>query len=98
MNKEEIKQLTETTERSKSNSKRLDGLEKRVEDIHSLTISVKELATELKNMREDMNKIDDRVVEIEKKPSKKLDSIWGYIVSAVVSGLIVFIFTKLGMR
>ncbi len=98
MNKEDIKQLTETTERSKSNSKRLDGLEKRVEDIHSLTISVKELATELKNMREDMNKIDDRVVEIEKKPSKKLDSIWGYIVSAVVSGLIVFIFTKLGMR
>ena len=98
MNKEDIKQLTETTERSKSNSKRIDGLEKRVEDIHSLTISVKELATELKNMREDMNKIDDRVVEIEKKPSKKLDSIWGYIVSAVVSGLIVFIFTKLGMR
>lgn len=93
-----MKELTETTARSKSNTKRLDILEKRVEDIHSLTTSVKELTIELKNMREDMNKIDNRVLAIEAKPAKKLDSIWGYIVSAIISGLIVFIFMKLGIK
>lgn len=93
-----MKELTETTARSKSNTKRLDILEKRVEDIHSLTTSVKELAIELKNMREDMNKIDNRVLAIEGKPSKKLDLIWGYIVSAIIGGIIGYILLRLGMK
>ena len=61
-------------------------------------LSVKEIATEMKNMREDMNKMDARIGTIEEKPSKKLDLIWGYIVSAIIGGLIAFIFVKLGMK
>lgn len=98
MGKEELKELAETTARSKSNTKRLDTLEERVENIHSLTLSVEKIATEMKNMREDMNKIDHRVLAIEEKPSKKLDLIWGYIVSAIIGGLIAFVFVKLGMK
>lgn len=98
MGKEELKELTETTARSKSNTKRLDVLEERVENIHSLTLAVEKIATEVKNMREELNKIDNRVIAIEEKPSKKLDLIWGYIVSAIIGGLIAFIFVKLGMK
>lgn len=98
MGKEEIKELTETTERSKSNTKRLDKVEKRVEDIYSLTLSIEKIATEVKNMREELNKIDKRLLAIEEKPSKKLDLIWGYIVSAIIGGLIAFVFVKLGMK
>ena len=98
MEKDELKELAETTARSKSNTKRLDTLEERVENIHSLTLSVKEIATEMKNMREDMNKMDARIGTIEEKPSKRMDLIWGYIVSAIIGGLIAFIFVKLGMK
>lgn len=98
MEKDELKELTETTERSKSNTKRLDHVEKRVEDIYSLTLSIEKIATEVKNMREELNKIDKRLLAIEEKPSKKLDLIWGYIVSAIIGGLIAFIFVKLGMK
>lgn len=98
MEKNELERLVETEARSKSNTKRLDNLEPKVDDIHNLTLSVREIATEMKMMREDMNKIDKRVMAIEDKPNKKMDLIWGYIVSAILSGLVVFVFMKLGLK
>lgn len=98
MNKEEIERLVEIEQRSKSNTKRIDTLEERVEDIHSLTLSVREMATEVKIMRQDMNKMDSRVITLEQRPSKKLDQIWGYIVAAVIGGAISYIFLKLGLK
>lgn len=98
MEKNELERLVEAEARSKSNTKRLDNLESKVDDIHNLTLSVREIATEMKMMREDMNKIDKRVMAIEDKPSKKMDLMWGYIVSAILSGLIVFVFMKLGLK
>ncbi len=98
MEEKYIEKLIETESRSKSNTKRIDNLEERVEDIHSLTLSVKEMATEVKIMRQDMNKMDNRVITLEQKPSKKLDQIWGYIVAAIIGGGISYIFLKLGLK
>ena len=98
MEKSDIIKLQEVEDRSKSNTKRLDKLELKVDDIHNLALSVQAMATEMKAMREDMTNIDNRVLAIEAKPSKKLDSIWGFVVSAFVGGVIAFIFVKLGMK
>lgn len=98
MDKNDIEKLIEVEQRSKSNSKRIDNIEKRVEDIHSLTLAVEKMATEVQLMRKDINKIDSRVLAIEEKPGKKLDLIWGYIVSAIIGGLICYIFIKLGLK
>mgnify|MGYP007091809266 FL=1 len=98
MEKEELERLVETEQRSKSNTKRLGKLELKVDDIHNLALSVQAIATEMKAMREDMTNIDNRVLAIEAKPSKKLDSVWGIVVSALISGIIAFIFVKLGMK
>lgn len=98
MDNKYIERLVEVEQRSKSNTKRLDNVEEKVEDIHNLTLAVKEIATEVKMMREDLNKIDNRVVVLEEKPSKKMDLIWGYIVSAIIGGLIGYILLKLGLK
>lgn len=42
MEKEELERLVETEQRSKSNTKRLDKLEPKVDDIHSLALSVRQ--------------------------------------------------------
>lgn len=97
MTKQELQELTETASRSKSNTKRLDKLESKVEDIYELTLSVKEIAVEMKAMREDMNKIDDRVLAIESKPSKRLDGIIDKIIFTILGIIIAYIFSKLGM-
>lgn len=96
MTKEELKILTETESRSKSNMKRLDTLDSKVENIYQLTMSVKEIATEMKAMREDMNKIDNRVLAIESKPLKRWEAIVDKIIFTILGIIIAFIFTKLG--
>jgi len=98
MDRKDIEKLQEIDDRSKSNTKRLDKLEPKVEDIHNLTIAVKEIATETKLMREDMNKIDKRVIAIEEKPSKRIEQMIGYILSALICGLIGFALAKIGLK
>lgn len=98
MERIDIERLKEVEDRSKSNTHRLDTLEPKVEDIHNLAISVKEIAIEMKLMREDMNKIDKRVIAIESKPGKRLDQIIGYILSALIVGLIGYVLLKLGLK
>ena len=65
MEKSDIIKLQEVEDRSKSNTKRLDehddkfkDINNKLEDIHELTYSIKEIATEVKLMREDVNKLD----------------------------------------
>lgn len=98
MDRKDIERLQEIEDRSKTNLKRLDKLEAEVEDIHNLTIAVKEIATETKLMREDMNKIDKRVIAIEQKPSKRIEQIIGYVLSAFICGIIGFILAKIGLK
>lgn len=98
MEKEYIERIVEIDQRSKSNTKRIDGIENKVEDIHSLTLSINQIATEVKAMREELNKVDKRLVFLEEKPSKRMDLIWGYIVSAIIGGLIGYVLLKLGLK
>lgn len=97
MTKEELQLLQKTSDRSKSNTKRLDKLEMTINNIYDLTVSVKEIAMELKAMREDMNKIDNRVVAIETKPSKRWEGIVDKIIYTIIGILISFIFLKIGI-
>lgn len=98
MTKEELQLLQKTHDRSKSNTIRLDKLETRVEDIYELTASVKEIATEIKAMREDMNKIDNRLIAVETKPAKRWEGIIDKIIFTIIGILISFIFMKIGIN
>ena len=98
MNKEELERFVEIEQRSKSNSKRIDKLEQKTDSIHELAISTKELAIEVRAMREEQNKIDKRVMAIEDRPKQKYELIWGYIVSTIIGIVISFIFMKFGMK
>lgn len=103
MEKTDIIKLQETEDRSKSNTKRLDEhdikfkeMSEKLEDIHELTYSVKTIANETKLMREDVNKLDIRVGDIEKEPAKEYkdtkktirNQIICTIVGAIIGGII----------
>lgn len=100
----ENERLVRVEESSKQAHKRIDTLEhkqeatdNKIENIYELTISVKEIATEMKAMREDMAKIDDRVKSIEDKPAKRYDAIVGQVISIVVAGVVGFFLAKFGL-
>ena len=63
-------------------------LKKVFDRINSIAISTEKLAVEMKYMREEQNKLDDRITIIEEKPVKRYDSIITYIITTVVGAVI----------
>lgn len=81
MDEKYIQKIIENEQRSKSNSHRIDELENEQMNERDLIVSVKELATEVKHMREDVSKMDSRLTNIETKPAKR----WEQIISLIIT-------------
>ena len=80
-----IEKVAHLEEREKSNTKRIDAVENKVENIYDLTLSVREIATEMKAMREDQNKMNERLKIIEEKPIKEYEDTKKQVKKQVVS-------------
>ena len=74
----------------KSVRRRLDNLEKLVQSVHII-------ASELKAMRQDVNGIDERVNEIERKPQKRYETLVTAIITALVGAVVGFLLSRIGM-
>lgn len=88
--------LTETADRAKSNSRRLDKMEKRQENLEELVSSVKVLATRQEAVESDVKEIKKVVKEIDRKPGKRWDAIVEKVILTVVSAITLFMLAKLG--
>lgn len=88
--------LTEVEQRSKSNTKRLDDIEKRQEDLETLTSSVAALATKQECMEGDVKEIKADVKSLASKPGKRWDTLVDKIVWAVCAAIIAFAMAHLG--
>lgn len=81
------------------NKKEIEKLSVKIDNITELTIAVKEIATEVKIMREEVTKLTTRVDQIEKEPAddykeiKKniVKQVVTFVVGAVISGIAVFL-------
>ena len=80
-----IKALTENTQRSKSNSKRIDDLERNAEILNKMVSSLKVLASNQHNMSVQIDKIDSKVSRLEEAPLKRWQAIMGYVLAALCS-------------
>ncbi|MBE6544010.1 MAG: hypothetical protein E7675_06375 [Ruminococcaceae bacterium] len=87
--------LSETEARAKSNSHRLDRLEKQSEALNRLAISVEVLAGEQKNLIEKIGSVDKKVGELEKLPKERWNSLIGYIISSASASIITAVITRI---
>ena len=94
-NTEFIERLVETEQRSKSNSKRIDEIEAEVKENSELTVAVKEIATEMKHMREEQNKMNERLKIIEEKPVKEYEETKSQVKKQVISFFVGIILTAI---
>lgn len=94
-NTELIERLVETEQRSKSNSKRIDEVETEVKENRELTVAVKEIATEMKHMREEQNKMNERLKIIEEKPVKEYEETKSQVKKQVISFFVGIILTAI---
>lgn len=84
-NDEIIKALAENTQRSKSNSRRIDDLERNSEVLSKMVSSLRVLANNQHNMSIQIEKIDGKVSRLEEAPTKRWQTFLGYIVASLCS-------------
>ena len=74
-NEEMTERLVEVEQRSKSNTHRLDAVEKNQEALNSIATSVAVMAEQQKNISDKVDTIDAKVDALEAKPGKRWDGL-----------------------
>ncbi len=98
MEREFEHRLTETEERSKSNSHRIDKLEKQQSEFVELVVSVKTLAEREQNVENDVKEIKNDVKTLTGKPGKRWDSLIDKITVALVGAVIGLLLSQIGLQ
>ena len=86
--KEIWERLTAGESSIKSAHKRIDTLEENSKITKDMAIATAQIATETKALREDYNKVDDRIAELEKKPIKRYDAFVNAVITTICGGVI----------
>lgn len=89
--------LTALEDRAKSNTKRLDEVEKRQDDLDELISTVKVLAVREENVENDVKEIKTEVKTLTTKPAKKWDNLTNQIITIIVAAVLGFVLAKIGL-
>lgn len=76
---------------------RIDELEETVRQIGDLTASVKELAVSMKNMTKVQEQQGNDIEELKNRDGEMWRNVTGYVITAVISIVVGFIFAQIGM-
>ena len=89
--------LTTVEDRSKSNTKRLDEVERRQDNLDELVSTVKVLAVREENVETDVKEIKADVKAIKDIPGKRWNSVVEKVLLVVVGMVVTYLLTKLGL-
>ena len=89
--------LTQVEDRVKSNTHRIEELERRQDNLDDLVTTVKVLATREENVENDVKEIKTDVKKLAEKPAKRWDSLSDKIIMTVAAAIIGFILAQIGM-
>lgn len=84
-------------EENNRQNQRIKLLEKQTKQVTDLTLSVKELAQNIKQMTEMQKEQGDKLEKLESRDGKMWRKVIGYIVTAIISIIIGFVFRQIGM-
>ena len=99
MTTEELKErFIELEQRCKSNTHRLDELEKLTNNVSELVTSIKLLAQKQDTSEEKLDTPTEKVDSITSKSGKRWDNIIDTAIGLVVSAIVTFILIKIGLQ
>lgn len=82
---------------AKSNKHRIDELEQELKELRNLANSVALIATEQKNMREDLCEMKTDLKAIKEKPAKRWDSIAEKVLSLITAAVVAWMLAQIGL-
>ena len=96
--------VTAVEQRCKSNSHRLEQVEKQQEAIHSLAASLQVMTAEQKHqtqaintVREDVSRLDGKVDALEMKPARRWDGLVEKLVWSVAGAILAWWLARMGL-
>ncbi len=92
------RRLTSVEERSKSNTHRLDAVEKRQNNLDELVGSVKVLAMREETLENDVKEIKADVKSLTEKPAKRWDALLWEIARLLIAVVIGFVIAAIGIK
>ena len=90
--------LTKVEARAESNTHRLNEHDDEIKENSNLIGAIKELATETKYMREDLNETIARLNKLESKDGDKWDKFKWLIVAGLVTIILGYLAVQLGLK
>lgn len=90
--------LTEVEQRAKSNTIRIDEHDREIKENNNLIGAIKELATEVKYMREDLNDTIERLNKLEGKDGDKWEKFKWLLVAGLVTILLGSLAVQVGLK
>lgn len=97
MNEQNIEhRLTEVEGRSKSNTHRLDEMEKRQDNLDELVGTVKVLAVREEAVENDVKEIKSDVKSLTSKPAQRWENLITQLITIIVAAVAGFILAKFG--
>ena len=97
MDLEHEKRLADVENKAKSNTRRIETLEKVVEAINKLATSVQVMATKIDGLSDKVDCLDGKVETIEQKPAKRAEAITEKIILVIVGALVGVILAHFGL-
>ena len=91
------KRLTDVEATCRSNTHRIDDLEKRQDNLDELVSTVKVLAVREENVESDVKEIKSDVKELASKPAKRWDSVVDKIIITLVAAVVGYILANVGL-
>ena len=97
MEREWEHRLTEVESRAKSNTHRLDEMEKRQDNLDALVSTVKVLADREERVEDDVKEIKNDVKSIKDKPGRRLESLMDKLIWGVVGAVLAHLLSRFGL-
>lgn len=92
-----VGRLSAVEQRSRSNSHRLEALEKQTEAVNRLATSVAVMAEKVETTGDKVDSLCVDVQEIKQKPAKRWETVTAQVVSILVAAVLGYIIARLGL-
>lgn len=89
--------LKEVEDRSKGNTRRIETLESKVNNLSDVVSVLQAMQKDLEHLSKDVNETKSDVKELKDKPAKRWDTLVEKIMWGVVGALLTFILAKGGL-
>lgn len=89
--------LSKVEERAKSNTHRLEEMEKRQDNLDELVGTVKVLAVREEAVENDVKEMKADVKSILNKPAKRWDDMVGQIITLIIAAFVGYVLSKIGL-